>query len=121
MKILVVANGDGRSRRPHNISIFAYIIEGKYDADLKWPFVGDVKLELLNQLEDKNHHSMVVHSTPEHNKNAGDPGRGYYQYIPHSKLSRDSASNTQYLKDDTLYFSISVKVPDHKPWLTLKS
>ncbi len=62
---------------------------------------------------------MELRFTPEDNINAnGDNNyRGNHEYIPYSKLSRDSASNTQYLKDDTLYFRISVEVSDHKPWL----
>ena len=60
---------------------------------------------------------MAIIFTPEFNTNAGGNGRGHLQYIPHSELSRNPASNTQYLKDDTLYFRISVEVSDHKPWL----
>ncbi len=59
---------------------------------------------------------MVLSFTLKENKKIGDSW-GYPEYIPHSKLSRDSASNTQYLKDDTLYFRISVEVSDYKPWL----
>ncbi len=116
MKIEVDANGYGGGEGSH-VSVFVYIIKCEYDDELNWPFVGKVTVELLNQLEDKNHHSMVVPFTPEYNTNAGGIGRGYSKYIHHSQLSRDSASNTQYLKDDTLYFRISVEVSDHKPWL----
>ncbi len=98
------------------LSVFVYIIKGKYDDELNWPFVGKVTFELLNQLEDENHYYMEGPFTLECNTNAGS-GRGYLKYISHSKLSCDSASNTQYLKDDTLYFRISVEVSDHKPWL----
>ena len=35
----------------------------------------------------------------------------------HSALGYDAKKNTQYLKDDTLYFRVSVAVADHKPWL----
>ncbi len=114
MDIIVCANGVGCGEGSH-VSVIA-VIKGKYDDELNWPFVGKVTFELLNQLEDKNHHSMEVELTPENNINASD-GHGYPEYIPHSKLSRDSVSNTQYLKDDTLYFRISVEVSDHKPWL----
>ncbi len=110
------ANGVGGGRRTH-VSVYAYIIKGKYDDELNWPFVGKVTVKLLNQLEDENHHGSAITLTPEVNINAGDIGRGCPKYIPHSRFSRDSASNTQYLKDDTLYFRISVEVSDHKPWL----
>ncbi len=113
MKIEVDAKGYGVGEGSH-VSVFAWIIKGD---ELNWPFVGKVTFKLLNQLEDKNHHSNVVKLTPEvNNINVGDCW-GWLEYIPHSKLSYDSASNTQYLKDDTLYFRISVEVSDHKPWL----
>ncbi len=116
MNIKVVANGLRDGEGSH-VSVGASIIEGKYDEELNWPFVGKVTFELLNQLEDKNHYSSELAFTPENNINAGSICWGFSLYIPHSELSRDSASNTQYLKDDALYFRLSVEVSDHKPWL----
>ncbi len=43
--------------------------------------------------------------------------RGCTQFLPHSSLCYDPATNPQYLLDDTLYFRVSVKVDNHKPWL----
>ncbi len=116
LDIEVHANHEGDGEGSH-VSVYVYIIKGKYDDELNWPFVGKVTIELLNQLEDKNHYNQVLQFTPEMNKRVGDPGFGYHRYISHSELSRDWAANTQYFKDDTLYFRISVEVPDHKPWL----
>ncbi len=114
MRIAVSTNGVGGGEGTH-VSVYAHVIKGKYDAELNWPFVGKITVELLNQLEDKNHYSRYT----ELNIKAGGNGRGrgYSKYIPHSELSRDWDYNTQYLKDDTLYFRISVEVSDHKPWL----
>ncbi len=116
MKIYVDANGEGCAKGTH-ISVFVFLVKGEYDAVLKWPFIGDITIELLNQLEDKNHFSSILDFTPEDNKRAGDAALGYPPYFPHSKLSRDSVSNTQYLEDDALYFKISIKIPSQKPWL----
>ncbi len=113
--IRVDINGNGEGEGSH-MSVFAVVEKGEYDAELKWPFVGKFTFELLNQLEDKNHYSGAIRFTPEQNINVGD-NWGCRKYIPHSKLSIDFIHNTQYLKDDTLYFRISVKVSDHKPWL----
>ncbi len=115
MEIEVDANGYGEGEGSH-VSVFVYVIEGEYDAELNWPFVGIVTIKLLNQLEDKNHHSIEVTFTPEDNIHAGGTW-GRPAYISHPQLSRDSVSNTQFLKDDNLYFRISVEVSDHKPWL----
>ncbi len=61
MKIGVCANGRGDGEGSH-VSVYALVIEGKYDAELNWPFLGKVTVELLNQLEDKNHHSSAIDS-----------------------------------------------------------
>ena len=51
MSIKVHANGNGDGKGTH-VSVFVYILEGRNDSKLKWPFIGCVKIELLNQLED---------------------------------------------------------------------
>ena len=111
MSAKVCANGYGDGKGTH-VSVYAYIVEGKNDSKLKWPFIGKV---LLNQLKDDNHHIKTVSVKMEHNVQVG-KGCGYL-FIPHSELDHNPSNNTQYLKDDTLYFRVSVKVPDHKPWL----
>ena len=42
---------------------------------------------------------------------------GYAAFLSSSELGRDLYYKTQYLKDDSLYFRVTVSVPDHKPWL----
>ena len=112
----VDANGYGDGKGTY-ASVFASFLNGEYDAQLKWPFIGKVTLMLLNQLEDKNHYQIIMELTAaEHNTQAGSAW-GYAQFIPHSALDYDAVSNTQYLKDDTLYFRMSVEPADHKPWL----
>ncbi len=71
MKIVVFANGHGMGNGSH-VSVSAQLIKGQYDDELKWPFVGKVTFKLLNQLEDKKHHSIALIFTPEQNTNAGD-------------------------------------------------
>ena len=90
----------------------AHILEGAYDAVLKRPFRGKVRIELLNQLEDNNHGMCTYHFTDDHVR-----GVVALPLIVHGSLCHNSARNTQYLVDDTLYFRVSVEVADHKPWL----
>ena len=111
----VYANGYGDSKGTH-VSVYAKFLEGEYDAQLKWPFVGNVTFTLLNQLEDKNHHQMTSNLTAERNLQVGN-SRGKPRFILHSVLDYDPVNNTQYLKDDTLYFRMLVEPADHKPWL----
>ena len=109
MQIDVYANGRNDSKGTH-VAVYAYILE---DDDLWGPFVGRVTITLLNQMEDKNHHtSHIVYA--EDSKHC----EGIDHFIAHSKLGHDPIKNTQYLMDDTLYFKVSVEVADHKPWLT---
>ncbi len=108
VKIKVNANGYGDSKGSH-VSVFAYIIKGKYDDKLNWPFVGVITYKLLNQLRDEDHHSNYVRILPDLNFKVGD-NRGHLQYIPHSYLEPDSP----YLQDDTLYFRVYVDMLDPK-------
>ena len=109
MALRVDANGEGAGKGTH-VSVFAVILEGEHDAGLKWPFVGEVTVTLLNQLQDMNHHSMVIPFNATNNRNVGDT-LGIPTYTPHSTLS------LQYLKDDALYFRVSVEVTNYKHWL----
>ena len=114
IKVRAYGRGDGEGT---HVSVFAPFLKGKYDAQLKWPFIGKVTVTLLNQLEDKNHHQVTIELTAEHNVHAGGAICGLSKFIPHSALDYDAVNNTQYLKDDTLYFRTSVEPADHKPWL----
>ena len=117
MCILIYPNGygDGEGEGTH-VSVFTKLLEGRYDNNLHWPFLGTVTYELLNQLGDDNHHRMVRTFTTRDNTSVSCI-ESYSKFIPHSSLGHNSATNTQYLLDDTLYFRVSVKVDNHKPWL----
>ena len=115
MALKVFANGNSDGKDTH-VSVFAIILRGEYDTELKWPFVGKVTVTLLNQLQDMNHHYMVIPFDTIDSKRAGDCW-GYTTFIRHSALANDLVKNTQYLKEDKLCFKVSVEVSDHKPWL----
>ena len=116
MCIKIDANGVGDGKGTH-VSVFTQVLKGRYDNQLHWPFRGTVTLELLNQLGDNNHHSReATHGTRE-DMRANSTGYGYSKFIPHSSLGHNPVTNTQYLLNDTLYFKVSVKVDNHKPWL----
>ena len=108
-------NGDGDNEDTH-VSVFTELLEGRYDNQLRWPFLGTVTFELLNQLGDDNHHRVaIVHDADDDMRVSSIVG--YQEFLPHSSLGHNPATNTQYLLDDTLYFRVSVKVDNHKPWL----
>ena len=115
MALDVCAAGCGLSVGTH-VSVHAWYLDGEYDAQLKWPFIGKITFTILNQLEDKNHHQKTITLTATDNTQAGSC-RGHPLFIPHSALDYDAVNNTQYLKDNTLYFRMSIEPADHKPWL----
>ena len=115
MAIRVDANGNGTGKGTH-VSVFSSILEGKYDTELSWPFVGEVTFTLLNQLEDNNHKTIMSIFDLASNARVRFIC-GSALFISHSELAHDLVKKTQYLKDDTLYFRVSVEVSDHKPWL----
>ena len=84
------------------------------DSELKWPFTDHVSVTLLNQLDDANHHEVL---TTAQNTREEDYLFGAPEFIPHYDLSYYPFTNTEYLKDGTLYFRVSVNAYDHKPWL----
>ncbi len=114
------ANGISSCAGTH-VSVYAYLMKGDHDDTLTWPFTGSVTVELLNQLEDKNHHKMTLTFPAESQRVVGGEraahGYGRLDFISHADLDYNASANTQYLKDDTLVFRVSAEPPDHRPWL----
>ncbi len=123
MCLRVDVNGWGAGEGTH-VSAGAVLMKGDNDDSLSWPFTGTITFELLNQLEDKNHHKWK-NTFPANEKSSqrvvdgerAPHGSGTSQVILHTDLDYNAYQNTQYLKDDTLVFRVSVQVPDYKPWL----
>ncbi len=82
------------------------------DDSQSWRFTGTVTVELLNQLEDDNHGKNT-----EGWLNIPVSSVGLISSHLISDLDYNADKNTQYLKEDTLVFRVSVQVPDYKPWL----
>ena len=125
MCIRVVANGDGAGQDTH-ISVYAVVVRGDYDDNLEWPIKGTVTVELLNHLADDNHHAIRF-TYPEGKGDVSTKrvtsgerakrGYGKTRFIPHAELQYNEAKKCQYLKDDSLYFRVSVDTSSPKPWL----
>ena len=111
----VFANGSNDTKGTH-VSVFAVLKKGKFDDEIAWPFVGKLSFTLLNQLSDTNHHCCVLVLDAERNVSV-ESRWGVNQFISHSELGYQPARNTQYLKDDTLYFRVSVEASGYKHWL----
>ena len=119
MELWVYTNGNGDGSGTH-LSVFLHILEGPFDSQLSWPLLGTFKCELLNQLEDNNHfaNTLTFIGNNESSLRGAALGRGYNKFVEQSALKLDSSNNIQYLKDDTLYFKVSLEGGiTHKHWL----
>ncbi len=121
--IQVNANGYGDGKGTH-VSVHAYLMKGDNDNSLSWPFTGTVTIELLNQLEDKNHlkYTLTFPADDVASQRVVDGERaprryGWNKFISHTDLAHKTLANRQYLKDDTLIFRLSAEAPNYKPWL----
>ncbi len=122
-RIQAYAGGAGSGEGTH-VSMYASLMKGDYDNALTWPFLGEATFELLNQIEDKNHHKSTTRFNFNNNScqrvvegEGGIKGRGIPNFIAHTDLAYNPANNCQYLKDDALIFRVSVRPPSYKPWL----
>ena len=114
MCLLVNPNGYGVVLGTH-VSISTCIMRGPFDADLKWPFRGDVTIQIVNQAGEDNHQERVIPYTDRTPDNyAGrvtdkerSLGWGFHDFLPHSSLVHKPASNTQYLQRDSVQIRIS--------------
>ena len=108
MCLNVDANGYGIGANSH-VSVFVYMMKGEYDDDLKWPFRGDITIQLLNQMRDDDHHHTRILSITD-KLNLG--GRvlttersvkelGFYTFIQYKDLVP-----LQHLKYDCLKFCV---------------
>ena len=113
----VYPNGYSRGSGTH-LSVGAQLMRGEYDNELKWPFGGDIRVELLNWRADKNHHSDTIgfnryydpdgtHSSRVTNQDTA-TGLGEPQFISHTDLA--PTTNTEYLRDDYLKLRVSAIV-----------
>ena len=112
MCLKVYADGFGIGIQTH-VSVFVCLMRGEWDNYLKWPFRGDVTIQLLNQIEDKGHHEKSLaftNDTPDRCTARVTVGEcaeswGWLQFISHCALNYDK--NCQYLKYDNLHFRIN--------------
>lgn len=99
-------NGKGKG---DHVSVFICMMRGEFDNFLPWPFLADVNVQLLNQIEDKGHYTKVLSAYSRNKQVTGKErsaeGFGMPTFIAHSKLT------SQYLRHNTLFFAVeSVKI-----------
>ena len=105
MCLEVVAKGYSTACGTH-LSVYVHLMRGQNDGYLKWPFLGDVEIHLLDQESEDHVYSKIVSYTRECSASVlgkgseVTKGHGFRHFIPLSDLERG------YLKDDRLCFRI---------------
>ena len=113
MRISVYANGHGSGKGTH-MALFTNIMEGPFDSDLKWPFRGDVTIQLVNQAGGNDYEQIIYYTDETPDKSASimtdletSSGWGFLQFLSHNSLGYNASRNTHYLQGDSLQFRIS--------------
>ena len=118
MCLRVNANGRATGKNTH-LSLYTHLMRGEFDSLLKWPFRGTVNIQMMNQLEDREHRTesfSYTNKTPDlfgAGEADGERSHGWGSdiFFLHSELGLSVANNRQYLKDDNLVFRIiSIKL-----------
>ena len=98
----------------NSVGVFVHLMKGPNDAQLQWPFHGDVVLELANWQGDQGHHSKLVSFSFKCTNTAcdkvtrGDRGErwGFKSFIPHTSLPLNDETGIEYLQKDCLHFRV---------------
>ena len=116
MCLNIDANGWSTGEGTH-VSVFICMMKGEFDSHLKWPFKGEITVELVNQKEGgKNYERKPVEHTDSdecdrnfqrvtEGERAG-KGWGYPKFISHADLYKPEKGK-EYLLNDTLIFRVT--------------
>jgi TNF receptor-associated factor 4 len=115
-KFMIVAfpNGNGSGEGTH-LSLYVRLLVGEYDSLLKWPFLGDITLTLIEQSSDstkQRHISQNFSPDPKWTsfhrpkKSTNTPGFGYPQFASHETLRA-----RKYIVDDAIFIRATVELP----------
>ena len=115
LQLRVDADGTSTAKGTH-VSVCVYLMKGKNDDCLGWPFKGSVTVKLLNWMEDKNHLEHTFSTTSADDPQSFSrvtsgvraPGEMYQRhFLAHNELELNKDSNIHYVMEDVLCFVIS--------------
>ena len=107
MCLSVDANGWGIGTKRTYAAIYVYLMKGEFDDELKWPFQGDITVELINQEGGSGHTKtvsfmeMAFHGVRVSKGSRALSGPGVTEFVSHSDLQ------PRYLRNGSLQFRIS--------------
>ena len=110
MCLWVFPNGYGKAENTH-ASLFTCFMKGENDKKLKWPFCGNITVQLLDQVRNRDHRERVINYDGSNSSYAkrvtvGDKSEGWGVF---ELISLESLRNPacQFLKDDCLKIRIT--------------
>ena len=111
MCLRVDGNGSDKGRGTH-ISVFTLLMRGDFDDHLKWPFLCDITIQLLNQEDDEQHHERILEFGARRDDDAlrvtkgerAEGGWGRWDFISLTDFDRH---RDEYLKDGCIRFQIT--------------
>ena len=117
MCLRVIINGTSSGENTH-ISVFLYLMRGRYDGNLQWPLIGTFEITILNQKMDGEHYTnnpiKFTEKTPsgisskvsaKQTDDMARDGLGRSEFISYEDLEKDTATH-QYLKDDCMFIRV---------------
>ena len=101
------------------LSAFVRLMKGENDKNLKWPFLFNMNIILLNQIDDCDHVSHTVNYSSASERvngrvmqdNRAKSGRGRGNFLPLTDLAEDQTKKVQFLKNDCLFFKVDRILP----------
>ena len=111
MCLKINVGGSGQGKGTH-LSVYVHVMRGEFDHYLKWPFLGHIATQMVDQLRDEDHFNHTFHFTDavpvdvrdrQKDRERSKNGRGPSKFFLLSELQ------PKYLRNDCLVFRI-VKV-----------
>ena len=101
-----------QSGKGTHVSVYTHLMKGQlFDDHLKWPFRGEITIQIVNQDGDHDHVEKTFpynDETPDVNARrvTGNKeraiGRGFPQFLAHTDLGYNGAKKAKYLEDDII-------------------
>ena len=108
-----------KCRKVDYVSVYLHMMAGEYDDNLKWPFHGEVTVQLLNQIRNVDHYEKRLIWDDDYSSDnckecfvqvQGEKQRGrgwgYSEFISYEMLTYSAGKDCQYLMNDCLKFQI---------------
>ena len=117
MCVQLYPNGFQSAKCTH-VSLFTCLMQGPHDSHLKWPFRGEITVQIVNQAGDHSHiQKTIIYDEKAQNDVAGRvidkeraKGWGFLKYLVLSDLDYNAANNTQHWNSGIVIQVVNVKI-----------